>query len=231
MLAAGKLPTLIPADMLGAPGMDFMQHHLTRPLQMWARFGRWDEILQATAPPERLPHARAMWHYARGRALAARGDVAAAGAELTRVREIGRIPAMASTKLEFNQAAAVQRIASEVLAGHIEAARGNHAQAVTHLREAAREEDGLVYGEPPEWTVPVRQELGAVLLAAGQPAEAEQAYREDLRRFPENGWSLHGLAASLRAQGKTAEADAALASYRRAWAGADFPLDAPAAAR
>jgi hypothetical protein len=51
----------------------------------------------------------------------------------------------------------------------------------------------MVYGEPPEWSVPVRQELGLVLLAAGRPAEAAQAFREDLKRFPKNKWSLEGL--------------------------------------
>jgi Flp pilus assembly protein TadD len=73
----------------------------------------------------------------------------------------------------------------------------------------------------------VRQELGAVLLAAGRPAEAEEAYRQDLERFPDNGWSLHGLAASLRAQGRTAEADATMVSYRKAWEGAEAPMATP----
>jgi hypothetical protein len=36
----------------------------------------------------------------------------------------------------------------------------------------------------------------------GRYAEAEQIYREDLVRLPENGWSLYGLASSLRAQKK-----------------------------
>ena len=92
-----------------------------------------------------------------------------------------------------------------------------------HLHAAAEAEDALVYGEPPEWTVPVRQELGAVLLAAGRPADAEAAFRRDLKRFPDNGWSLHGLAAALRAQGRTAEAAQAEARFRTAWQGADVP--------
>jgi predicted Zn-dependent protease len=118
----------------------------------------------------------------------------------------------------------VLAIASEVLAGHIAAARTDYARAVTHLRAAARLEDALVYGEPPEWTVPVRQELGAVLLDAKRPTEAEQVFRDDLKRFPENGWSLHGLARSLRAQGKTAEAAAVEERWRRAWDGADVTI-------
>ena len=38
----------------------------------------------------------------------------------------------------------------------------------------------------------------------GRFAEAEQVYREDLKRLPDNGWSLFGLAESLRAQKKNA---------------------------
>ena len=68
-------------------------------------------------------------------------------------------------------------------------------------------QDAHWFTEPPPWYFPVRQSLGAVLLEAGRPAEAEAVYREDLRRNPDNGWSLFGLAQSLRAQGKTAEAE------------------------
>ncbi|HEX6070102.1 MAG TPA: tetratricopeptide repeat protein [Longimicrobiaceae bacterium] len=223
--AATKIPQLLPREMLGAPGMDFMQHHLTRPLQVHARFAEWDAILASPAPPEGLVHARAMWHYARGRARVARGDPGGAETELAQLRALAQSPATEGMRLEFNEARPVEAIAAEVLAGHIAAARGNHAEAVARLQEASRHEDGLVYGEPPEWTVPVRQELGAVLLAAGRPAEAERAFREDLERFPDNGWSLHGLAAALRAQGRTSDADEAMARYRRAWEGADYEID------
>jgi hypothetical protein len=71
--------------------------------------------------------------------------------------------------------------------------------------------------------VPARQDLGAVLLMANRPAEAEQAFREDLAKFPENGWSLHGLATALRAQGRSADADAVEADFRRVWETADVP--------
>ncbi|HEX2191023.1 MAG TPA: hypothetical protein VHG51_19095 [Longimicrobiaceae bacterium] len=229
--AARKLASLIPREMMQAPGMTFTQNHAMRPLQMLVRFGGWDEILREPAPPEELVHSRGIWHYARGTALAARGDAAAAEAELARVRAAAENPAIADMTLEFNRSADVLRIAANVLAGRVAAAKGDHAEAAARLREAARLEDELVYGEPPEWSVPVRQELGAVLLAAGRPAEAERAFREDLERFPENGWSLHGLAQSLRAQRKGAEAAAVDERLRKAWATADVRLPAASAVR
>ncbi len=222
--AAEKLVSLSSPEMQRAPGMLFTQHHATRHLQLRTRFSDWDGILATPAPSEDLPHARAMWHYARGRALAARGDTRQAEAELTRVRSAAARPDIANTRLEFNTSGAILGIAAEVLAGHIAARQHDFPRAVQHLREATRLEDALVYGEPPEWTVPVRQELGAVLLEAKQPVEAEQVFRDDLRRFPENGWSLHGLAGALRAQGRVDDADSVMTRFRRVWASADVRL-------
>jgi tetratricopeptide (TPR) repeat protein len=219
--AAEKLVSLVPDEMLRQPGLTFLQHHRTRHLQLKVRFRRWDEILQAPAPAAGLPHARAMWHYARGRALAVRGDVAAAEESLARVRATSRDSAVAPLRLDFNTSGQVLGIAAEVLAGHVAHARGDEAAAVHRLRTAARLEDELTYGEPPDWTVPVRQELGVILLEAGRPAEAEAVFREDLRRFPENGWSLYGLAEALREQGKTVRAAEVERRFQVKWKGAD----------
>ena len=85
-------------------------------------------------------------------------------------------------------------------------------------------EDDLVYDEPPAWYHPIRLELGAVKLAQGKPAEAEKVYREDLEHWPNNGWALHGLAGSLRAQKKEAEAAKVEAQFRKQWERADVKL-------
>ncbi len=98
--------------------------------------------------------------------------------------------------------------------------------AVRELEEAVRLQDALIYDEPPPWYYPVRQTLAATLLAAGRGAEAEAVYREDLKRNPENGWSLFGLARALTGQGKPADAAAVDKRFRRAWARADVVLTA-----
>jgi tetratricopeptide (TPR) repeat protein len=224
--ATDRQASVVPTEMLGVPGMAFLQHHLPRRLQLRVRFGRWDEILASAAPPEGLPHAAGIWHYARGRALAARNRIQEAEAELAYVHAAATDPRLVGVKLEFNESPAILGIAEQVLAGSIASARGDHDEAIARLRQAARMEDGLTYGEPPEWTVPVRQDLGAVLLAAGRPGDAEEVYREDLARFPSNGWSLKGLSDALRAQGRAAEADQVAAEFQRAWAAADVRLTA-----
>ena len=196
------------------------------PIVALARFGRWDEVLALPAPDERLPYTRGVWHYARGLAQTAKGQGSAAQGELaalTRIRD--GVPAE-RTLAGFFKTREMLTLAAEVLAGELTARRGDAATAIRHLAEAVRIQDGHWFTEPPPWYFPVRQALGAVLLQAGRASEAEAVYREDLRRNPENGWSLFGLAQSLRAQGKNAEATAAETRFGRAWARADVTLTA-----
>ena len=226
--AAHQVRDLIPAAMFGTPGMDFLQQWWARPLQIQIRFGLWEEILASEAPPEGLGrHAEGLWRYARGRALTALGRLAEAEAELHRLRTVATSPELEGVRMEFNSARDLLAIAEEVLAGRLADARGDAASAASHLRSAVRLEDALTYGEPPEWSVPVRHELGDVLLRAGRARDAETVFREDLERFRENGWALRGLADALAAQGRTEEAQAVEARFQRAWASADVPPATP----
>ncbi len=112
------------------------------------------------------------------------------------------------------------------LTGELEAAAGNYDKAITSLQRAVEREDALNYDEPPTWHYPTRQSLGAVLLESGQPAEAEKIYREDLKVFPNNGWSLFGLLEALRRQGKMEAAQNVEQRFREAWRNADVMLTA-----
>ena len=116
------------------------------------------------------------------------------------------------------------QIASRILDGELSLRRGNPDAAIAVLGEAVKIEDGIPYNEPPVWHHPPRQILGAVLLEAGRPAEAEAVYREDLKRFRENGWSLFGLAKSLEAQQKSSEALEVKRRFETAWKRADIQL-------
>jgi tetratricopeptide (TPR) repeat protein len=216
---------MLSEEMFGSPELGgYLEHFSTGPLRLMVRLGQWDEILASPAPPDDRAYARAMWHYARGMAHAARGDTEAARGDLSRLLGAADQPGMGEMVIGFNTAEPVLRIAGGVLAGEIALRDGDHDGAITQLRAAAEMEDALTYGEPPDWPVPVRQYLGAALSEAGRYAEAETAYREDLARFPENGWSLHGLASTLRAQGRSAEADDVDRRLRSAWEDADVRL-------
>lgn len=219
---ARALAEVVDRDAMRRPGMGTLQHYLVTPLYTLVRFGRWGELLAEPLPPADLPYPRAVWHYARGMALAATGQQQEARQALQRLNEIARDPAVAEITLwEINRVTDLLAVASQVLAGQIAAAAGDFDTAITHLREGVRLEDTLRYDEPPAWPHPVRQILGPILLLAGQPAAAEQVFYEDLVRYPENGWSLAGLAESLRAQGKGDEARRAQRRFELAWARAD----------
>jgi tetratricopeptide (TPR) repeat protein len=124
-----------------------------------------------------------------------------------------------------NTAAAAMAVGVPYVEGEIAYRKGNKTAAIAKLREAVAREDALKYDEPPAWTVPTRHSLGAVLIASRKYAEAEAVYREDLKRYPENGWSLRGLAQALEAQGKPAEAAEVKARLAKAWARADVVVD------
>ena len=139
------------------------------------------------------------------------GKIKEAEEALRQVRATAENPDVASLRLEVNTSGAILQIASEVLAGHVAEAEGDVMTAITHLREGARLEDALTYGEPPEWRV-------------DRATEAEQAFRQDLKRFPDNGWSLRGLELALRRQGRKDEADGVKAKFNTVWSSADIDV-------
>lgn len=221
--AARAMRAEIPKDWLeaNAPGVD---GHLALDLEVLMRFGEWDAILAHPQPEAYLPITTAMWRFTRASAYAARGDVSLARGEQEEFRKASKaIPADAM--ISVNTAHAILDIADHVLEGEIALREKRIDDAVGHLRQAAALEDELRYMEPPEWIQPTRHALGAVLLSAGRAAEAEKVYREDLARWPENGWSLFGLAKSLEAQ-NSPEAPAVMARFKKAWARADTPIEA-----
>jgi tetratricopeptide (TPR) repeat protein len=189
------------------------------------RFRRWDAVLAFPAPEHDFAYARAIWHYARGRAQIGKGVPDEAERELAALRaQLDDARLESVTIWNINKGRDIVAIAVEVLSGKLAAARGDHAAAIEHLRHAVVLEDGLRYNEPPDWFEPARQTLGAALLAAGDAAGAQAAFEQDLRIYRENGWSLYGLAAALRAQGDQAAAQAADARFRKAWLNGDYEL-------
>jgi tetratricopeptide (TPR) repeat protein len=199
------------------------------PMELYAlaRFGRWQELLSAPAPPSSWRYVTGVWRYGRGMALAAQGEEDGALKELLILQSIAAD--LASTELVFASGSSPTRlltIAMKVLESRIALEEERRNDAIGALREAVVMQDGLPYTEPPPWYFPTREALGHALLASGNAAEAEAVYREQLEHTPRNGWSLFGLVASLRAQGKTESAQAAEAQRAEVWSRADITLEA-----
>ena len=186
-----------------------------------ARFGQWGELIRQPPPPKELRFTTGLWHYVRGLAFAATTRFGSAEGELLNLRK--SLKALARVKTtEGKLSRTLLKVAERVLVGEMAARRGEYEAGIQALREALQLEATLPYSEPPFWFQPVRHNLGAMLLLAGRPGDAESVYREDLRLNPENGWALHGLVHSLQAQRKDAAQEEA--RLRTAWAQADIAL-------
>lgn len=218
--AAHDLVARIPTQMaLTNPSLEFFT---TAYLGALARFGKWSEILAQPAPAPGLRYGRAVWHYARGLALTGTGRIVEAGGESDSVgAAAAALPA--DFILGLHSGKSLLGIAHHALLGEIALRQGRATDAVPHLEEAVRLQDALRYDEPAPWYYPVRESLGAALLAAGRAGDAERVFTEDLRRNPNNGWSLYGLAASLKAQGRD-DSDARR-RFAAAWARSDVKLN------
>jgi tetratricopeptide (TPR) repeat protein len=203
-----------------------LHQFLVAPLFAYTRFGEWDLILKEPRPSEDSLFWTAVWHYARGLAFTAKGELEEANQELDRLQRIAAQNSLDGYRVTFsrNGAKAIVEIAVEVLAGELAAKQKDYGQAIARLHRAILLEDNLIYNEPPDWHVPVRQSLGAILLEAGRPEEAEAIYWQDLSRNRENGWSLFGLMESLRAQGKEDQALVIEERFKKAWKESDVTL-------
>jgi tetratricopeptide (TPR) repeat protein len=189
-------------------------------LHVMIRFGKWDEILAEPEPPAWRKVSRAERHFARSIAFSALGQTDEARREIERLDE-------ATEELDDewfvgnNPAKDVMAIARAMAEGELAFRAGDSERAFERLRKAVEMEEGLKYDEPPGWMQPVRHALGALLLAKGRHAEAEEVYRADLKRHPNNAWSLLGLQQSLGLAGKTEQARALDERVQQAWARAD----------
>ncbi|MBR9980308.1 MAG: hypothetical protein KFF50_04700, partial [Desulfatitalea sp.] len=223
LATARKVASKVPDDFSGNT-WGLYQTFASMPLFAMVRFGQWEGVLAEPKPPAKWRYMTGIWHYSRGMAYTHTDRPKLAQKELEALKALALDPASHHEMVGFGSAPTLMSIASEVLAGELAAKQKRFDAAISHLERAVRLEDSLMYNEPPDWYYPVRHTLGAVLIEAGYPAEAEVVYWQDLKRYRDNGYSLYGLGQSLKAQGRDAEADQMMKSYSQAWAHADGTL-------
>jgi len=214
-----------PDSLMSVCGYQTLQHYAVINLYGYVTFGKWNEILKEPEPAKERLYPRGVWHYARGMAFVAKGKLDDA------VRELAELDLLRNKKgvedliiWGINSSGILLKVAYEVLAGEIAAKKKNYDLAISHLKKGVELESTLRYDEPPTWFYPVRQNLGAVLIEAGQFAEAEKVYLEDLAEIPENGWALYGLYQALSFQNKYKEAEDVKKRFEKAWKHADIEL-------
>lgn len=211
--AAKKTAEKIPLSELDE--LPFLQTFAVTPILAYTRFGKWNEILTIPYPGDEYTEMKFYWHYARGIAFVRKSNLREAKEELSFL-------AARDKEADHEKKA---KVAFEVLAGEIEAAKGDLSKAIEHMEKAVTFEDELAYNEPAEWYIPTRQSLGAVLLKAKKYKEAEIVFLEDLEYYRANGWSLMGLYQSLLGQEKVEEAKEVKEQFDQAWRKADIEIN------
>ena len=217
-----RLEGKIPDEVAGSVG--WIQAILTAPYFAHAQLSAPETILTLPDPGGKFPFVQAMWHYARGVAFAAQSDIDNAQVESAHIAELNSTADFSMLLDWAVPAPDLLRIAQHVLAGRIAQAQDDAQQAVKEFEIAAAIQDTIAYMEPPYWYYPVSQSLGAALLEAGQPEQAVEAFERSLEQFPENAWSLHGLAQALQACNKPDAAREAEQRFKQAWSGGELDL-------
>jgi tetratricopeptide (TPR) repeat protein len=215
--AAEKLRGLIPDEI--ARGIAMVQPVKAAPYFAHAQFSAPEPILALPDPGDAIPYVKAIWHYARGVAHAARHDFSAATGEANAIEAIERSADFTLLNASGIPAQDVLKLARTVLLGRVAQAQGDFNTAIGQFEQAARIQDALPYTEPPYWYYPVRQSLAAALLQAGRLAEAEDQFLLALKRAPANGWSYFGLTQLYKQRGDAAAAEKAEADLARTWVG------------
>jgi tetratricopeptide (TPR) repeat protein len=187
---------------------------------VYHRFGWFEEILAMDEPPEQ-PIQLGLYEFAKGYAYLRTGAPDIARVYLERVKELATNTSDALVIRGRHTAGVLLGVAGGVLEGELQREEGDLEGAIETFRAAVQIEDGIVYDEPEPLTFSAYHWLGAALLEAGRPTEAEEVYRASLVRHPHNGWSIYGLEQALRAQDRHAEADEAHAWFREAWSQTD----------
>jgi tetratricopeptide (TPR) repeat protein len=222
--AADELAAHIGPLVLGDLAM--AEPYMPTPMFVRLRFHRWDEVLNLPPPDPHLAMTTAFWHFARGSAAAAKGQIKTAEMERRTLEEARReTPADIEFSMYSNKARTFLDLAVNILDARIAIAHADRARAIEYWKKAVQIQDQLYYGEPPEWFYPVRESLGGALLQSGQPAQAEAVFRADLQQYPRNPRSLFGLLRSLEAQKKTSDVEWVRREFEAAWKSADVPLE------
>jgi tetratricopeptide (TPR) repeat protein len=203
----------------------FVQPIKAAPIFAHAQFSEPDVVLALPAPSESLPYVKAMWHYARGVALSAKGDMSPAQGEADAIAQLVETADFTPLTSAGVPATEVLNLARHIVLARRAQASGDLQGAIKEFEAAAAIEGKLPYMEPPYWYYPVQQSLGAVLLLAGQTERAEEVFHASLTAAPNNGWACFGLAQVYKRQGDADKAAELEARLDRTWAGKREVLD------
>ena len=181
------------------PGVEFFK---TVPMLSLVQFGLWDRVLELDPPAERLEYANAIWHYARSVAYSNKGNIESAQKEREMIESLKDTNDVLHLDSIYYPASMLLEIADSLALGEIAISNNDYQSAIQYFANAVSVQDALPYTEPPFWYYPTRLSLGKAYLLSDQADEAEAVFKENLKRYPRNGWALYGLIQALETQNK-----------------------------
>ena len=181
------------------PGVEFFK---TVPMLSLVQFGLWDRVLELDPPAERLEYANAIWHYARSVAYSNKGNIESAQKERQMIESLKDTNDVLHLDSIYYPASMLLEIADSLALGEIAISNNDYQSAIQYFANAVSGQDALPYTEPPFWYYPTRLSLGKAYLLSDQADEAEAVFKENLKRYPRNGWALYGLIQALETQNK-----------------------------
>jgi len=178
-------------------------------VQMWTRYlietEDWrGEVARWNVSPGHAPAPRVTFEWVTGFGAVRRGEGAAARAALARLASARRDLDADLAKNEMPDPSWSKRaeILEMELRAMIEAAERRRDQALATLKKAADAEAAMPFEfGPPFVDKPAAELLGEMLLDAGRPQEARNAFEAALARAPDRTASLEGLEKAARAAG------------------------------
>lgn len=202
------------------------QKRVSAPWLVLKIFGKWEQILSLQPEHTGTPYLDGIWSYVLGSAYLAKGNLEKALIELEKLNAIAHSPDADQYRVGATPASSVLKVAAYGLEGEVYMAKEEYSKAIISFKKGVEIEDLNNYTEPPDWAQPMRHYLGAALLKAGKPKEAEKVYKKDLQWNQNNGWSLFGLYQSLRMQGREQESSKVFEDWIEAWKLADINIQA-----
>jgi len=223
---ANVLRNQMPAEYLTTqPVVAFVQYIWETPLLTNIRFGKWDEVLSQPVS-NNLPYASQLEHFGRAIAYSRTHHFAEAQNEMALFNKGMANPALKNPAGAFSNAYTVCKVAQKILEGVLAEDNALYPQAIAAFKQAAINDDSVVYNEPRDWPLAARQYLGNVLLKTKDYKAAAAAFTDELIINPKNGWSLTGLLQAYRGLGQTALAQKTALRLKQAFALKDSDINA-----
>lgn len=232
-----KMLAEVPADdqRLKATGLGYLLYGgYTALTRLKMRFGFWDEAIKdlqiSNNPPLSLSekYQTGILSYLKGMSAVEKENAAEANKTAAELEKI--IGDLAAQKVQqnsdwyFGYANRILAVHILDLRGSILSIEGKHEEAFKLLNEAIEKEKNLGYWEPPHYTRPVLESLGAAYARAGKFGEARAAFEKILKARPNSGFAFLAIARSFEKSGDKAKANEFYKRFLKVWANADRDL-------